>query len=164
LIKNLSDYDFIILGGAWGKIYNQKKMTGVLDFITLASNKSKLIILMPAPKQFDTDIWRSYKKAKLFNADFDFKSVQISDMADDDAMAANKLLKDHAKKFSNVIYIDRDSLFHSNGVPTDLSKDHIPFTLDGFHISIYGSKEAANLFMGSGQYSTLVELINSIKH
>ena len=79
-------------------------------------------------------------------------------------MAANTLLKEHAKNFSNVIYIDRDSLFNRNGVPTDLTKDHIPFTLEGFHISIYGSKEAANLFMNSSQNLTLVGLLNSIKH
>lgn len=164
LIKNLNNYDFIVLGGAWGKIYNQKKMTGVLDLITLASTKNKLIILMPAPKQFDSDIWRAYKKANLFNTSFDFKSVRILDKADDDAIAANKVLKDHAKKLSNVVYIDRDSLFNRNGIPADLSKDDIPFTLEGFHISIYGSKEAANLFMDSSQYLTLVGLLNSIKH
>ena len=113
MVRNIRDYDFIVLGGRWGEVYEKHKMAGVLDLITMASAMNKLIVLMPSPKQFD---------------------------------------------------IDRESIFNNGGVPADLTKDGMPFTLEGTHISIYGSKNAAASFIDSNQYQALSEALNMIKH
>ena len=164
LVRNIRDYDFIVLGGRWGEVYEKHKMAGVLDLITMASAMNKLIVLMPSPKQFDTDIWRHYQKSIIFNATVNFKSVKSSDRKDGNALIANKILKDFSHKHSNVIYIDRESIFNNGGVPADLTKDGMPFTLEGTHISIYGSKNAAASFIDSNQYQALSEALNMIKH
>lgn len=158
LLDNIQKYDFVVLGGSWGTVLTQNKMNGALDLIKLAATKSKLVVLMPTPKQFDVDAMFLFKRSLMFKADFDLG--RVSTEKDIKAKEANQMLASMASKFDNVLYIDRESMFSANGSPSDLTKDQIPFSLDGRHISVYGSKAAAESFMKSPQYQELQRRLN----
>jgi peptidoglycan/LPS O-acetylase OafA/YrhL len=157
--KNIEKYDFIILAGMWSEIYNQHRMDGVLALIALVAASGKPVIIMPSPKIFDNDIWRHYKKAILFNSEIDFRLIKIQETKDKGAISGNEILKDFSRKFPNVIYIDRGSIFNDKKNPSDLTVDGMPFTLEGNHISIYGSMRAAISFIETLEYATMVEAI-----
>lgn len=161
LQKNISNYSVVILSGMWSDALYRNQIEGVLDVINVAAVKSKLVILMPSPKQFDIDINTLYRKSLYLNSQFDVTNAPHK--RDENAINANNFLKDAAKKYSNVIYIERDSLFHVNGTPSDISSEKKPFSREGFHISIYGSKKAAESFISTEQYLELVKAIDEVR-
>lgn len=161
LERNLSNYSVVILSGMWGKVLSEKQIDGVLELIAIAAAKSKIVILMPSPKQYDSDITDGYKKSLYFNYPFDI--LRFSYKRDKEAIEANRILKDTAKKYKNVIYLERDSLFSANGKPSDLTIEKKPFNLDGSHISVYGSIKSAESFMLTQQYKDLVTKLNQIR-
>jgi peptidoglycan/LPS O-acetylase OafA/YrhL len=150
LIDNISKYDFAIFSGEWNKILKKNMMGGVLKLIDYAASKTKLVVLMPTPKQFDSDVVALYKKSLLHDAPFDIK--RVSTRKDEAAVDANRLLEEVANRYVNVLYVDRDSLFNIEDSPSDLTKDGIPFSFDGEHISIYGSKHTVDSFLRSKKY------------
>jgi peptidoglycan/LPS O-acetylase OafA/YrhL len=147
VLDNISKYDFAILGGSWGDVLLQNKIDDVLEFIDFVASKTKLVIIMAAPKQFDSNVMAIYKRSLLYNNSFDI--TKITARNDDKGILANKILADASKAYCNVLYVDRSSLFNVDGVPSDLTKDGIPFSLDGTHISIYGSKSITPPFLKS---------------
>ena len=60
-----------------------------------------------------------------------------------------------AESLPNVIFISRDDLFAVDGTPSDVTEEGIPYTLDGRHISVYGSLNAARSLMASPVYVEL---------
>ena len=82
--------------------------------------------------------------------------------ADRIAVIANNDLKINAQKYTNVTFIDRDQLYSVNGVPSDLTKDGLPFSLDGGHISTYGAKKLAEEFIDSKAFLELKEKVRRI--
>ena len=79
------------------------------------------------------------------------------------AIEMNKQLEELSKKYPNVFYINQESLFNLDGTPSDLSRENIPYSFDGKHISIYGSKKAAYSFLKTGRYSEYVEKISGLQ-
>lgn len=150
LLENYSEYDFVILSGSWGSVFAGEQLDGALELIRLLSSKVKVVVIMPAPKEFDANPLHEYRRAIWFRYDFDIK--KIGTVKDKNANKANQILRTYSKKFSNVIYVDRDLLFSNNGVPADITSDGIPFSFDGGHISTYGSLKAATNFLGSDPY------------
>lgn len=157
LTDNISKYDIAILSGNWGAVLNQNKMDGVLKLIDYVAANTKLVVLMPSPKQFDADVMTLYKKSLLHHSVFDI--AMLSTREDEKAVKANSLLEAVSRWYKNVLYIDRDSLFNVNGVPSDLTKDGVPFSFDGGHISIYGSKNTVDTFLKSTKYQDLESLL-----
>lgn len=125
-------------------------MKGVLDLIDFASSRNKLVILMPSPKQFDVDVMAFHMKSLLYKSSFDINKVSTT--KDIKSIEANVLLEKFSRKYKNVLYIDRDALFAVNGLPSNVTKENIPFSLDGSHISVRGSKFAALAFLESKKY------------
>jgi hypothetical protein len=140
LFEKMSSYDFVIFSGMWTDVHKQNRMSDVFDLIATAAKKNRLV---------DSH----YRKSILFNRDFSFK--RGSQERDKLAVEIDGRLAEISKKYPNVIYLRRDSLFNVNGLPSNLTNDSIPFSLDGAHISVYGSKMAAKTFLLSQQYQDL---------
>jgi len=159
LLDNFSRYDFVILGGHWGDVLSRNKLADVIDLIGLAASKSKFVVVMASPKQFDSDVMAIYKKSILYGAVFDISKVGT--LRDRQAIEANRLLEDASKKYSNVIYVDRESIFSLDGKASDLMEGNIPFSLEGAHISIRGSKAAASNFIHSQKYDDFRKMLRN---
>jgi len=147
---NLSKYDFAVLSGMWGDVLTKNKMQSVFDLIHVASSSTRVVVIMASPKQFDSDIMVLYKESLLYRTMFDL--TKVTTIKDKKALEANSMLQAASAIYSNVIFVDRDSLFTINGRMSDVTKDGIPFSLDGGHLSIYGSESAGTLFLQSQKY------------
>jgi hypothetical protein len=112
---------------------------------------------MASPTQFDLNVMTLYKKTLLHGADFDIRKVPAS--RDARAAMANAMLEALARRYDNVLYIDRQSLFSSVGLQADMTKTGVPFALDDGHISIHGAKCAAENFLSSGEYKIFEALV-----
>lgn len=156
IVNNIEKYDFLVLGGSWGDILTQNKIESVLKFISFAAKKTKLVILMPTPKQFDVDVTSLYMRSVLHNTYFDISSVPTK--RDKKAVEADMIIQKFVLKFKNVKFIDRQDLFKLNGKPSDLTKDGIPFSLEGNHISIYGAKKLIAPFQKTKVYYDFLKL------
>ncbi|QJD57705.1 acyltransferase [Pseudomonas sp. gcc21] len=157
LVDNLADYDFVVFAGQWGAVHAKQQMQGVFDAIAMAAEKSELVILMPAPTNFDVNVKNMYQRSLLFDTSFDIS--RFHKQRDESARAANQALSELASQFANVLYFDRDALFHVDGVPSDVTRDNIPFSLDeSGHISVYGAKMAARAFRQSSLFAEFADM------
>lgn len=162
LLKNLAKYDFVVFSGAWGNVYRQDKLQGVLDAISLAAEKTGLVVVMAAPTTFDVNVRNMYERSLLFDLEFDIS--RYGTRKDANAREANARIEAFARQFPNVLFIGRESLFHVDGVPSEVTRENIPFSLDQFgHISLYGSKKAAEAFKGSGTFREFKERVARIR-
>lgn len=146
LIKQFDQYDIIILSANWPVILGEKNKKNFIELIETLSRQSKPIILMPNPKQFNGDVMAKFMKSYFYKSNFDISQYPAS--VDAGSLQANAFLSELAKQYKNVMFITRDTLFKNS----ELTDDGIPFTLEGWHISIYGSKAAAKNFMASDQF------------
>ncbi|HSC66488.1 MAG TPA: acyltransferase family protein, partial [Cellvibrio sp.] len=158
---NIEHYDVTILAGNWMDYSSKNIMQGVLDTVDYAAARSKLVVLMAAPKAFDFNPVDLYNKSLMEKTVFDITTVPS--LRDADEVVANQLLQDTAKKYPNVLYIDRDSLFNVDGAPSDVTQEKIPFSFDGHHISTYGSLSAATAFLQSQKYKDLITMLQVTK-
>ena len=157
LVEHLPEYDFVVFAGQWGAVYAKQQMQGVLDAIVLAADTAPLVIVMPAPTNFDVNVKNMYQRSLLFETSFDISRFHKE--RDEDARAANDELALLATQFSNVLYFERDALFNIDGVPSDVTRDNIPFSLDeSGHISVYGAKMAARAFRRTSMFDEFAEL------
>ena len=157
--ENVSKYDVAILGGHWANYAAINKLDGVLDLIDYAASRTKLVVVMAAPKQFDVNPVEDYNKCLLEKKPFDI--TQVPATIDEGEVQANRLLEDASKRYKNVLFVDRDSMFTADGVPSDVTRDNVPFSLEGNHVSAFGSKAAGMAFLQSQKYKDLVTMLRS---
>ncbi|MFJ1258967.1 acyltransferase family protein [Cupriavidus sp. CuC1] len=157
---HVGDYDFVILSGSWASVLSRNKMQDVYDAVDFSSRKAKLVILMAAPTAFDMDPVFSYENAVLLGIPFDIRNIgREADRSTRDANAAIKLI---SKKYANVIYLDRESLFNVDGIPSDVTKENVPYSFGGNHISVYGSNSSALAFEQMPLYRELRQRLASL--
>ncbi len=151
LKRSFATYDMVIFAGQWSAVHELDLMSGVLTALDVAAERVSLVIIMPAPSMFDVDVRNMYKRSLRFNTEFDISRFQMS--SDEPARVANRHLEEHARRHDNVMYLNREALFHVSGVPSDVTDENVPFGLDtAGHISLYGSLKAAEAFQQSPIY------------
>jgi hypothetical protein len=158
ILNKIVDYDFVILAGSWGAVDKNNNINNVFNLIDYLAPKVKVIVIMPSPKNFDENVLRKYKKSVKFNQPFDISKVPSSQ--DSDSVFANGTLEKFSKKYKNIIFVDRNSIFLANGNISDLTSKNIPFSYDGSHLNIHGSKSAAENFLMSKKYSFFIKMLN----
>jgi peptidoglycan/LPS O-acetylase OafA/YrhL len=161
LKQQLGQVDLVVFGGDWQSVLAGGKLQGAYDAIAMAANQTKLVVVMASPRRFDSDVHRLLAKARAFGTPFDFN--RISHNADASTVEANRRLAAFSMKFKNVIYVGRDALFTVDGTPSDLTAENLPFSWDGVHISISGSKAAARSFLATRQFQEFNERIRSFR-
>lgn len=157
LIDNMSDHDFAVLGGSWGDILEKNQMQGTLEIIEQMASEMKAVVVMAAPKTFDTNPLIEFQRSMWLDYPFDINGISAT--KDKATFEANNLLLEHSRKFDNVIFLERDSLFQVNGLASDVTAEGIPYSLDGSHISTYGSLHAANNLLQSDGYRRFQSLL-----
>ena len=160
LYDHISDYDLVVFSGLWSAVYSKNKMQEVYDVISFAASRTKLVVLMPSPTTFDINIKRAYERSLILGQDFDI--AKIDKEKDNVTRKANESLKHISLKYNNVLYFERDSLFNINGMPSDITKDGMPYSLDGNHISVYGSKMSAYAFKKTQEYNKFREMMHRL--
>lgn len=156
LEAEIGHYDLVIYAGQWGAVHRKQQMDGVERAIELASQRSGLVVLMAAPTNYDVSVKDMYERSLMFGRPFDI--TRFNKSRDVQVRAANEYLKAIAGRYSNVMFFDRESMFQVNGVPSDVTAENVPFGLDqSGHISIYGSRKAAEAFRETALYQEFIE-------
>ena len=152
LIENLGSYKNIILSGSWKNIKTDKQINDMEVIISEAAEQGANVIIMAAPKSYAKNPVEVFKKSIY---------LDISTVIDNDnnydvtTLEANMRIKKIADKYHNVHFIDRTYLyddsetFNVNGLT-------IPYSYDGGHLSILGSKYSAKYFMSHSDYDRLI--------
>jgi peptidoglycan/LPS O-acetylase OafA/YrhL len=160
LVDNAAMFDVIVLAGHWGQVLEQGKLHGTLDLISYLSSRTKLVIVMASPKLYDFNVSRVYLMLRLRG--IPMKLDDTRQEKDAPATAANEILSNYARRYTNVLFIDRQSMFSINGAISDTSADGVPFSQEGIHLSIHGSKQAAFIFEKSVAMSNLLHGISTL--
>lgn len=158
LQENMHRYDILILSGYWRQILLQEKMTGVLDLVTHAAGRMPLIVIMGSPVVFDENINIRQQLANIYGRSYSVDDIaRSSDVA---AVTADKILNDLTDGLENVVVFSRDDLF-GRGSAARLATNGQPYSWDGYHISILGSRRAFENFLLSDKFSNFSELLKS---
>ncbi len=157
LRKRVNAYDFIVYAGLWRLVFLEGLQQGLFDAIAEAAAKTRIVVVMAAPTEFDTNVSTQYRRRKAIGMPFDIR--RFPKVMDDDTRAANAKVEAYTQTFNNVLFVERNALFNIAGVPSDVTPDNIPFSLDGSHISVYGAKQAAAAFLRTSQYAEIRSLL-----
>jgi len=161
LAEHIKDYDFVVFAGSWRLLYDDNILKDVKEAIQYAAANTSFVVVMAAPAAFDVNIKQAYEKSLMTNLEFDIN--HIPNIKDRQTKEANLRLLNTTKAIKNVIFLTRDDLFNVKGHPSTVTEDNIPYSLDGAHISIYGSKKSAQAFQNSNIYRDFLKLIDDIK-
>jgi len=152
--ETLVDNDFIILSAVWGTL-PETNFDEVIDLIrSLSEHTSLKIIIMPQPPALTrSSVMRA---AYTQGGRLEYSTGEFS------VSKINQTLRNLANESDNILFIERSMLFkHSSKAEGIYTKQALPYSLDGGHISIYGSQEAADNFITNGAIETLKEFIRS---
>jgi peptidoglycan/LPS O-acetylase OafA/YrhL len=153
LIDHLQDYQFVVLSGDWGNTLSQGEMAGVEQLVALAAAKTKLVVLMSSPKQYDVDVMALHQKSLLYGRSFDISSVQAQE--DAASVQAHAKLQALTRQYANVVLVGREALFTVNGRLSEVMNDGVPFSLDGSHVSLRGIQAATTHFLTTSSYAEI---------
>ena len=71
----------------------------------------------------------------------------------------NLYLKEFSSNYTNIHFISRELLYNKENT-FEINNLTLPYSLDGGHISILGSKYSAKHFMNKDEYSAIMKLFD----
>jgi peptidoglycan/LPS O-acetylase OafA/YrhL len=134
LRQHAKEYEVLILAGLWNRVESDGYATDVMNVIDyLLKNTDATILVMPSPAL----ITRSSLEKSVLTGDI---QLMLDEKRQNDVEKFHKRILMLSNINDRVILLDSKMLFgdyfSSNGV---LTSDGLPYSLDGTHISIYGS-------------------------
>jgi len=157
LESNYERYDNIIIAGSWDSIKSTNGFEEVKKLIKTISDSGVNIVILSAPYRFIKNPLNGFLKEYYLGVDYDIKGYTGQDQLMSQANEELKILSDD---IDNVFYIGRNSLYNKNNeFKVDDIDGFIPYTFDGTHISVLGSKESARHFMGKEDYNILKKML-----
>ncbi len=149
-VKNeINENKIIFLGGAWHSIQNKNYTQSVINFIEYKIRRNNKVVIFDIPPQFtrssvDNIIYKN--KGELIFREINEKYGR----------AFWDVIQKKYSQNPNIFLLERKDLFKKDYI----TEDNYPYSLDGSHISIYGSTKSFSFFSKSNTYKRLVEFIN----
>jgi len=153
LKQNMHKYKNIIYAGAWDRALEKGQISDVESLIVISSKTSANIFIMAGPPRFKKNPLLYFYKNIYLNNPFNINTIDTDDTL---MTEANSRLEQLSQSIENVHFIDR-SLIYSDENTFELDGLTIPYTLDGGHISILGSKNSAKYFMEQEKYNEIMK-------
>jgi peptidoglycan/LPS O-acetylase OafA/YrhL len=150
-------YEVVILAGAWANISRMGYYGEIESIVELLANKGKTVYLLPSAVGYDMDIVKKFQ-VLLFN-ELPFDTDRFSKTADNSNLEIHKALLSLSSKHGNVNFISREHLYESHD-QFIIDNINVPYSLDGSHISLIGSKNLTSQFIKSKHAKQLLEVIN----
>jgi peptidoglycan/LPS O-acetylase OafA/YrhL len=146
------DYDFIVLSGLWMQLESENKLSEVEELLNyLITDLDKKVIIMAQAPLFD--------RISILKSIYMHHNPKIIDK-DVDVRLINKNFNLLADNNTNLYFITREQLFANNSEDIlKVTSEGLPYSLDGIHLSIYGSFKAAENFLEHHRQSSLEEFI-----
>lgn len=137
LRRDLGQSDGIILGANWFAVANMGLLQEVFDLIDTALASNKRVILMESPVQLEP----AYIEAAIY-----WQRPPSPSVDEADTLAVHAALAARYAQ-TNVEWVTRVQMFGPTPAEQSLTTDGYPFSLDGGHISVYGSRSAARYYL-----------------
>jgi hypothetical protein len=152
LNENIHNYKNIIFAADWDNVLKVEQFEDLEDLIRKAASLNLNVFIMAAPYRYDKSPLSDFYRSAYFGDQF-----INTDSGDNDALIrqAHTRLKELSEQYSNVHFIDRDLLYTENNTYM-LGSTIVPYSLDGRHISMLGSKNSAKYFMQQPQYDEMM--------
>lgn len=151
LVDNLDKYDYIIFAGHWKQIESKGQLENFDKLLIKANNLNIPVIVMASPYSFNRNIGNDYKRTVWLGNEFNLEKYSIGNKYDLDTVRANEAVKIMTHRYSNNLFLNRADLYSES----HLNEEGSPYSLDGSHISIAGSKSSAKYFESSPMYLEL---------
>lgn len=153
--NNLDKYENLILAGAWGVALNKGQLKYTFDLIKMAANKGINVVIMAAPFRHDRNPMASFFETLYFDKEL----AEINNSKEDIVfLEANHQLELLANNYSNVEFISREDLFEPEYY-FRYGSLKVPYSFDGNHLSILGSKKAEERYTKTKSYSELLRFL-----
>src|SRR5690606_22508242 len=104
---------------------------------------------------FNRNIGNDYKRTVWLGNEFNLEKYGMDNKYDLNTLRANEAVKIMTHRYSNNLFLNRADLYSES----HLNEEGYPYSLDGRHISIAGSKSSAKYFENSLMYSELEKRI-----
>jgi peptidoglycan/LPS O-acetylase OafA/YrhL len=152
LNENMHNYNNIIFAGSWDTVLEKGQFEDVIAVIDKAAKLGANVFIMTAPYRYRKNPLPSFYKSIYFDIPLYINSKQVSDKG---MSEANLRLKNISSKYGNVTFIDRTMLY-TNKNTFIVDGINVPYSLDGGHISVLGSKYSAQYFMKNPSYENVM--------
>ena len=138
LAADLSQYDTIILGGHWANLVEANLLGEVMDLLEYLNARGVAdVVVMASPKLHI----RRTVEANIYG----LRGAPADDpVAEALAVAANLELAAMAARLNRVSFLNRETLFGGS-----VTIDGLPYSFDGQHLSVYGSRMAARRYLAA---------------
>jgi len=156
LKKNMHKYKNLIFAGSWDSVLGKGQFEDVELVIDKSAKMGINVFIMAAPYRYKKNPLKYFYKSVYFKLPFDINFISGNDVL---MSKANMRLKELSEKYTNVYFIDRTLLYTEKNTFT-VNGITIPYSLDGGHISILGSKYSAKYFMSSSKYDLIMSRFN----
>jgi peptidoglycan/LPS O-acetylase OafA/YrhL len=154
LAKDMGKYDLVIFAGQWSNSLKGAYLADVKQTIRQVAKTVRAVVVMPTPTRFDTNVLKRFQRNLFYQTPFDLG--QYTKKLDALEQEAYTSLRQDAQDLDNVFFLERSHLF----APSDTyskSGYAMPYSLDGFHISLEGSLVAAQDFQKTIFYQQVVQ-------
>lgn len=152
LKDNMHKYKNIVFAGAWSYVLNQGQLADVEEVVNKAAKMGVNVFIMAGPYQYKENPLKGFYRSLYSNVPFDVKAERGNDAL---MLKANAYLKNFSGKYSKVYFIDRAMLYADNNM-FNVNGISVPYSLDGGHISLLGSKYSAKYFMAHEKYDEVI--------
>lgn len=152
LKENMHNYKNVIFAGSWGSVLSKGQIDDVKSVIESAANKGINVFVMAAPYAYSKNPLKDFYQSIYFDKKANYEYLGNGDEVTN---KANLYLREISQNYSNVYFIDRDLLYRESNT-FDVYGLVIPYSLDGGHISMLGSKNSAKYFMQHPEYDMVM--------
>jgi len=156
LENQLDSYEVVILSAAWASIFSRGHTEEVESVIEMLITHGKHVYLLPSATSYDLDILKKFRVLSFNNLPFD--TARFSKNNDKSVLLAHNYLTSLANKYDSVSFIKRTEIYDI----TDqfrVGEYNVPYSLDGSHISLLGSKALATNFIKSKYAKDIIQQI-----
>ena len=154
LSKEMGKYKTVIFAGMWSNSHKRGYLREIQAMIQETSRTVPLVIIMPPPTHYDTNVLKRYHRSLFYQLPFDL--TQYPKTLDTMERKAYSMLQDGMNNLDNVIFLEHKQLFSEAG-SYEKSGHTIPYSLDGMHITLEGSIAAAQKFQADGFYRAVLQ-------
>jgi len=156
LKNNIDQYNVLIFAGRWSDIVQQHQEQSFENLLKLANQSHKKVIVMSEPYAFDANISLLYKRSLWLHRNFNLNNYFDNVKAKQQRIALQHIT-DMTQRYPNTLLLTQADLFK----PNHMAKESIPYSLDGRHLSVFGSLSSEEYFTQQAKYKVLKQFLSS---
>ena len=149
LREHVAEYDTVIFSAAWRGLAEDHALQDALDAIAFAAGRVPRTIVMASPTSFDVNVLTRWSRMTM--AGLPFRLADVPREMDRLTVDADAQVERFTRRYPNVLFLDRQTLYGRE----EVAATGVPYSLDGYHISILGALAAADLFVHKPAFDAL---------